>query len=172
MHLSCTDTALIAAIRSGGQSGADRGALDAARAQGVGTEGWCPAGGWAKDHSEPPGLLAGYPELVETPSAEPAQRTEWNVRDSDVTLVVAPSSTNGVAASPGTELTLELAGNYQKPSLVIGEGGPDVIATVLDWLAGQGRGLTLNVAGPRESESPGVYRLAFDVITTLLVRSR
>ena len=172
MHLSGPDTALIAAIRSGGQSGADRGALDAARAQGVGIEGWCPAGGWAEDHSEPPGLLAGYPELVETPSAEPAQRTEWNVRDSDATLILAPPSTNGVAASPGTELTLELAGKYQKPSLVIGEGSADEIATVLDWLAGQGRGLTLNVAGPRESESPGVYQLAFDVVSTLFMRSR
>ena len=172
MHLSCTDTALIAAIRSGGQSGADRGALDAARAQGVGIEGWCPAGGWAEDHSEPPGLLAGYPELVETPSAEPAQRTEWNVRDSDATLILALPSTNSVAASPGTKLTLELAAKYQKPSLVIGEGGRDEFITVMNWLAGQGSGLILNVAGPRESESPGVYRLAFDVITTLLVRSR
>ena len=172
MHLSGPDTALIAAIRSGGQSGADRGALDAARAQGVGIEGWCPAGGWAEDLPESPGLLAEYPELVETPMADPAQRTEWNVRDSDATLILAPPSTNGVAASPGTELTLELAGKYQKPSLLIGEGGPDEITTVLDWLAGQGSGRILNVAGPRESESPGVYRLAFDVITTLLVRSR
>ncbi|MGO1640615.1 MAG: putative molybdenum carrier protein [Candidatus Corynebacterium faecigallinarum] len=154
MHLSGTDTALIAAIRSGGQSGADRGALDAARSQGVGIEGWCPAGGWAEDHPEPPGLLSEYPELMETPSVDPAQRTEWNVRDSDATLILAPLSTNGVAASPGTRLTLELAEKYQKPSLLIGEGSTDEIATVLDWLAGQGNGLILNVAGPRESESP------------------
>ena len=172
MHSIDPGTALIAAICSGGQSGADRGALDAARVQGVGIEGWCPAGGWAEDHPEPPGLLAEYPELVETPSVDPAQRTEWNVRDSDVTLILAPPSTNGVAASPGTELTLELAGKYQKPSLVIGEGSADEITTVLDWLAGQGRGLTLNVAGPRESESPGVYQLAFDVVSTLFMRSR
>ena len=76
------------------------------------------------------------------------------MRDSDATLILAPLSTNGVAASPGTSLTLELAEKYQKPSLLIGEGSTDEIATVLDWLAGQGNGLILNVAGPRESESP------------------
>ena len=41
-------TTLITAIRSGGQTGVDRGALDAARAVGVPIEGWCPAGGWAE----------------------------------------------------------------------------------------------------------------------------
>ncbi|MGO1311979.1 MAG: YpsA SLOG family protein, partial [Brevibacterium aurantiacum] len=85
-------TSLIAAIRSGGQTGVDRGALDAARAAGVTIEGWCPAGGWAEDLPGAPGLLTDYPESRETPSPEPAQRTEWNVRDSEVTLIISPDT--------------------------------------------------------------------------------
>lgn len=87
-------TPLFAAIRSGGQTGVDRGALDAARAAGVPIVGWCPAGGWAEDLTETPGLLTDYPELRETPSPEPAQRTEWNVRDSDVTSSSALTRTH------------------------------------------------------------------------------
>ena len=91
---------LIATIRSGGQTGVDRGALDAARAAGVPIEGWCPAGGWAEDLPEAPGLRTDYPELRETPSREPAQRTEWNVRDSDVTLIIGPVADMKSGPSP------------------------------------------------------------------------
>jgi len=66
----------IHAIRSGGQTGVDRGALDAARAAGVPLCGWCPRGGWAEDAPEAPGIRLAYPELQETPSADPVQRTE------------------------------------------------------------------------------------------------
>jgi hypothetical protein len=73
-------------VTSGGQSGVDRAALDAAIACGVDYGGWCPRGGWAEDFPQPPGLLANYPRLIETPSADPAQRTEWNVRDANAIL--------------------------------------------------------------------------------------
>ena len=66
----------IAELRSGGQSGADRGAMDAALAYGIPVVGWCPAGGWAEDLTEPPGVLALYPLMVETPLSDVAQRTE------------------------------------------------------------------------------------------------
>jgi hypothetical protein len=68
-------------IISGGQTGIDRASLDAAIEMGVDYCGWCPKGGWAEDFRQPPGLLARYPLLREAPSAEPIQRTEWNVRD-------------------------------------------------------------------------------------------
>src|SRR3984893_7494400 len=68
-------------IRSGGQTGVDRAALDAALLTGRPYEGWCPKGGWAEDFLRPPGLLTIYPHLMETPSESPEQRTEWNVRD-------------------------------------------------------------------------------------------
>jgi len=60
---------------SGGQSGVDRAVLDVAEAYGITYGGWCPKGGWAEDFPQPPGLLARYPNLKETPFADPAQRT-------------------------------------------------------------------------------------------------
>ena len=53
-------------IRSGGQSGVDRAALDFARCQNIEICGWCPKGGWAEDYPEAPGIKEMYPELQET----------------------------------------------------------------------------------------------------------
>ena len=75
-------------IISGGQTGVDRAALDAAIERGLSWGGWCPKGGWAEDFPDPPGLLAKYPRLKETPLPHPLQRTEWNVRDSDAALII------------------------------------------------------------------------------------
>lgn len=142
------------AIVSGGQSGVDRAALDAAVAAGVDWGGWCPADGLAEDLPEPPGLLAAYPLLREAPSADPAVRTRLNVRDSDATLVVLPTG----PAGGGTLLTIEEARRLGRPLLVTGGGSVD---EVLDWLRGLAPGpgsvVVLNVAGPRESGRPGAY---------------
>ena len=59
-------------LLSGGQSGVDRAVLDVAIARGIDYGGWCPKDGWAEDLSAPPGLLAKYPQLKETPLADPA----------------------------------------------------------------------------------------------------
>src|SRR5262245_53687608 len=75
-------------IISGGQTGVDRAALDAAIALGIPYGGWSPKGGWAEDMPSPPGILAHYPALRETSSADPSERTELNVRDSDATLLL------------------------------------------------------------------------------------
>lgn len=153
----------IARIRSGGQTGADRGALDAARKLGVPICGWCPSGGLAEDFPEPPGLLASYPELTESASGGYAERTTWNVRDSHATLIIAPA---GLKPSSGTELTARRARQMGRPYLVISSLSqmPDVIR----WLDGLGSELTLNVAGPRESETPGTYALAREAVRQLL----
>jgi hypothetical protein len=126
----------------------DRAALDAARELGLPCGGWCPAGRWAEDGPIP----ALYP-LRETPSADPAQRTEWNVRDSDATLLLSP-----VPPAGGTGLTLDLARNLGKPSLLL-DPSADSPAAASAWLA-RIAPARLNVAGPRESEAPGVYWLA------------
>jgi hypothetical protein len=163
------DRPLITAIRSGGQTGVDRGALDAARAVGVTTEGWCPAAGWAEDLPEAPGLLVDYPELRETPSSEPAQRTEWNVRDSDVTLIIGSDvEPGGSEVSPGTTLTRGLASFHGRPVRAVGR---EDIEDACGWLQCQGTGLTVNIAGPRESEWPGAYEAAFRIVGELLRRS-
>ncbi len=75
----------VTAIVSGGQTGVDRAALDFAVERGVPYQGWVPAGGWAEDLADPPGLLARYPVLRATASADPADRTRRNnVGDCDV----------------------------------------------------------------------------------------
>ncbi|HEY8504160.1 MAG TPA: putative molybdenum carrier protein, partial [Gemmataceae bacterium] len=103
-------------LRSGGQTGVDRAALDFALERGIPYGGWCPRGGRAEDIPEPPGLLARYPQLTETPSAQPEQRTAWNVRDSHATLIL----TCGNAASPGTEWTRTCAKSiFLKPCCVV-----------------------------------------------------
>ena len=102
------------AIRSGGQSGVDRAALDFAIEFGVPYGGWVPAGGWAEDFPEPPGLLARYRHLQETASSDPSVRTEWNVRDSDGTLILSMS--DSLALSPGSKWTDEVAQKYNRAS--------------------------------------------------------
>lgn len=94
----------IAKIRSGGQSGVDRAALDFAIEHEIPYCGWCPNGGWAEDYPDPPGLLRDYPELQETPSSGTEQRTKWNMRDADAILTIIPESS---AESKGTEVGLE-----------------------------------------------------------------
>lgn len=71
----------IAKIRTGGQSGVDRAAMDFAIEHGIPYCGWCPKGGWAEDYPDPPGLLRDYPELQETSSSGTEQRTKWNMRE-------------------------------------------------------------------------------------------
>jgi len=148
-------------IISGGQTGVDRAALDAAIAQGLPYGGWCPRGGWAEDLPQPPGLLAKYPLLKETPLAEPAQRTEWNVRDSDAVLIIIDTE---VAASKGTALALKLAERYRRPLIVVDLRDANALQQVRSWLSNldreHGDTVKLGIDGPRESEAPGIYKRA------------
>ena len=164
-------------IRSGGQTGVDRAALDVAIAHGTGYCGWCPRGGWAEDFPSPPGLLSKYPLLRETPSADPDQRTAWNVHDSDATLILVRS--DDPARSPGTNFAKRAAELiFQKPCLVADLSGVDSRAKVERWLAelvstpGRRGELVLHIAGPRESESPGIYLEAKSFLAALLTRFR
>lgn len=152
-------------IRSGGQSGADRAALDAALLIGLPYEGWCPKGGWAEDFPKPPGLLTKYPLLVETPSAFPGQRTEWNVRDSAATLVLAPDSNY---RSSGTDFTIECARKYSKPCSIVHYLDDDAAVAVRSAMSRLQENQSLNVAGPRESEHPGAYDRCLAVLVEAL----
>jgi Circularly permutated YpsA SLOG family len=155
---------------SGGQTGVDRAALDVAIERALAWGGWCPKGGWAEDLPDPPGLLAKYPNLKETPLTHPLQRTEWNVRDSDATLIIVDRE--GVAASIGTQRAQQWANQHGKPLLVVDAGDPDAPQRAAAWLQAQkqrfGPHMTLGVGGPRESEAPGIYARARSLIAAML----
>ena len=155
---------------SGGQSGVDRAVLDVAIARGIDYAGWCPLGGWAEDFPAPPGLLARYPKLKETPLADPAQRTEWNVHDADASLIIVDAG--GIDISRGTVLAQELAHRYRKPLFVADLTEPDILKDAALWLRVQqtrhGADLKLAIGGPRESEAPGIYARAKGFIEALM----
>lgn len=162
---------LISQVRSGGQTGADRGGLDAAREAGVPICGWCPPGGLAEDFPEAPGLMKLYPELQEGHAPGYVERTAWNVRDAHATLIVSPG---GLEPLNGTEMTKIFAERFGRPVLVLeGDNIEDDAATALGWLRGLDMlGLTLNVAGPRESKMPGTYQKTKDIVAALLASQR
>jgi hypothetical protein len=157
-------------VRCGGQSGVDRAALHVASALNLRYVGWCPAGGWAEDCPTPPGIRALYPELTETPSSDPRQRTAWNVRDSDATLIVTRDA--DLAHSPGTAFTRGCAELiFEKPFHVAVLPTPQKPGA--EWLVEQLRrhrdlSVVLNIAGPRESEHPGIFTDAVEYLTALL----
>jgi hypothetical protein len=135
-------------IVSGGQTGADRGALDAAIALGLPHGGWCPGGRRAEDGAIPDKYL-----LVETGSRHYAVRTERNVIDSDGTLIVIRGRLQG-----GSALTARLARARGKPYLIVDVTRDAAGAGELrDWLREHAIAV-LNVAGPRESHCPGIGR--------------
>ena len=155
-----TDDAGAGTVRrvvSGGQSGVDRAALDVALELGVPCGGWCPRGRRAEDGPIP----ESYP-LHETPSAAYPERTARNVRDSEGTLVITRGKPRG-----GTALTVSLARRAGRPVLVVDlERGAD-LERVRAFLS-ENAIRTLNVAGPRESEAPGIHDQAAALLRELL----
>jgi hypothetical protein len=142
---------------SGGQTGVDRAALDVAIELGIPCGGWCPKGRFAEDGAIP----ACYP-LRETPLDEYAQRTEWNVRDSDATLIITWGAPAG-----GTAFTADMAAKWKKPCCVVNLDEPVEMARTCEWI-GTVRARVLNVAGPRASRGPQIYPEARQFLLTLL----
>jgi Circularly permutated YpsA SLOG family len=140
---------VIEKVVSGGQTGVDRAALDVALELGLPCGGWCPKGRRAED-----GPIDVHYPLAETPWSGYPQRTEWNVRDSDGTLVLTCGTIDR-----GTRLTIELAERKRKPCLVIDLSNPPDVASVQTW-AETTKLRILNVAGPREESSRGIYEKA------------
>lgn len=135
----------------------DRAALDAALELGLPTGGWCPQGRRAED-----GPLEGRYPLKETDSRNYAVRTEKNILDSDGTLILTRGKPKG-----GTALTKKMAGLHQKPFLIIDLSAGKALRPVLEW--GHTFQInTLNVAGPRESEAPGIYQEALCFLIKIL----
>ena len=160
----------IVKVLSGGQSGTDRGAMDAAQTCEVPVGGWCPAGGWAEDLPDPPGVLALYPQMSETPSGDVAQRTEWNIRDSSCCIVL---NTLKRGTSKGTDFGYECYERYGIPHFEIVVDGPDSvdgqIEHVVEWLHElDDDAIVVSIGGPRASEYPGIYGIAYHVTEAIL----
>ena len=137
---------MVEKIVSGGQSGVDRAALDAAMKLGLACGGWCPKGRLAEGRPIP----RRYP-LTETPTREYAERTEWNVRDSDGTLVLTWG-----APTNGTALTIGLARRQHKPCHIVDLKEILEQLDVVEWTR-EHSVRVLNVAGPRASHHGNVY---------------
>ena len=141
--------AMVEKIVSGGQSGVDRAALDVALSLAIPCGGWCPKGRKAED-----GLIDPRYPLMETPSEDYAQRTEWNVRDSDGTLILSDGGLTG-----GTAQTVDAARRLGKPQLMLELSAQPPPLVVQAW-TNANRVRVLNIAGPRESKRPGIYARA------------
>ncbi|MCK5218413.1 putative molybdenum carrier protein [bacterium] len=133
-------------IISGGQAGVDRAALDVALNLKISCGGWCPRGRSAED-----GRIAEKYPLQATPDADYSQRTRWNVRDADGTLILKRGKLSG-----GTALTVALAKRLNKPCLILDLDSSCDPETICQWII-RHKIQVLNIAGPRESQNPGIY---------------
>lgn len=136
-------------IISGGQTGVDRAALDAALELGFECGGACPRGRRAED-----GVIPERYPLRVLGSADYADRTRANVRESDATLILAWGPLAG-----GTRLTADEAQVVGRPLEVVDLSERSGVEEVVRWMV-RGRFSTLNVAGPRASEDARVYPAA------------
>jgi len=147
---------VIRKIVSGGQTGVDRAALDFALARQIPCGGWCPRGRIAED-----GTIAAHYPLRETPDREYRQRTQYNVRDSDGTLILNSGPMDG-----GTAATSGYARDLNKPYLILDLDSVIDLDEVRNWLL-RNQIRVLNIAGPRESKVPGIHDRTTNFLNTL-----
>lgn len=151
-------------VISGGQTGVDRAALDAALNFKVPCGGWCPQGRLAED-----GIIAPHYPLTELAGAGFTERTRQNVIDSDGTVIIYFESLAG-----GTEQTLLFCLQHRKPYLLI-----DATALPVSCSAERITGfidshsiITLNIAGPRASEAAAAYVYTLDTMALVIELGR
>jgi hypothetical protein len=152
-------------IISGAQTGADRAALDFAIKHKIPHGGWVPKGRLAED-----GLIPAKYQLQEMPTDSYHQRTEQNVIDSEGTVIISHGRLTG-----GSAYTRTMAKKHNRPFLHLDLNKSDIFQIsmlLLEWID-EYEIETLNVAGPRESKNPKIYRLVKEVLEVwLMLESR
>ena len=146
-------------IISGGQTGADRAALDAVIELGISHGGWLPRGRTTED-----GPLPLSYSLQELDSDRYRERTEKNVVESDGTMIVAFGPLTG-----GTSLTESLAVKHDRPCLILDFNEismDEAVDAAVKWLE-KNTILTLNVAGPRASGEPRIYKTVHHLLLAI-----
>jgi hypothetical protein len=151
---------MIAKLISGGQTGVDRAALDAALQLGIPCGGFCPSGRIAED-----GRIPDHYPLTEVRTANYPFRTRRNIEVADAILILHEELP--LPTSPGTLLTLCLARESGKPWREVYLDLPAAVAFARGFLA-ELDGKTLMVAGPRESKCPGIYGRALAFLLEVL----
>lgn len=151
---------MVSKIISGGQTGVDRAALDVALELRIPCGGWCPKGRRAED-----GIIPDRYPLIEASLTAYPQRTEWNIRDADGTLVLTIGPPDG-----GTALTINLVNRLKKPNLVVDLGDGADTKPVRDWIEAN-KLQVLNIAGPREKDDLRIYDKAKRFLRHLLRKS-
>jgi len=144
-------------ILSGGQTGVDRAALDAAMNCGMPHGGWCPKERRAEFNT----IIPKKYFLQETDSSDYAERTKLNVRDADATLIFANKKI--LQKSKGTLLTIQEAEKQHKPYLLIDLSAMTDAEFIKEWIS-KNKISILNIAGPRESQHPGIYKIVYEFL--------
>jgi hypothetical protein len=150
---------MIKRIVSGGQTGADRAALDVAIKLGIAHGGWIPRGRLTES-----GALPQKYHLKETSSSQYSVRTEKNVVDTQGTLIISHGPLTG-----GTEFTREMAIRHSRPWLHIDldrTGAFHAATAINSWIL-QKKIEILNVAGPRASEDPAIYQETLNILESV-----
>ncbi len=154
-------------IISGGQTGVDRAALDAALKLGVDCGGWCPS-----NRMDELGTIPAHYPLTELEQGGLAERTLRNVKDSDGTVLVYFGELRG-----GTQYTVECCKEFQRPHALIDAAKVSVnrAAEMIDEFVREGKISILNLAGPRESEWSQGYDYvlrALDIFLSAITRAQ
>ena len=162
-------------IIAGGQTGVDQAALRAARDCGIEIGGWCPPGRVCEAGvipSEFPLQETEREHSADAPDVPRSQRTEWNVRDSDATLVIRTrkashsDAATGEESDLGTDWAERCAEHSGKPLLVCDLSDPNVKQKIQEWL-GRVPIKVLSVGGPAESTSPGIGDRAYGLLRSV-----
>lgn len=151
---------MVSKIISGAQTGVDRAALDAALELGIPHGGWVPKGRKAED-----GVIPERYKMMEMPTDHYAGRTERNILDSDGTLIISRGP-----LTEGSDLTRQLAIKHERPWLhadLERISASEAAKTIHAWLERNGINV-LNVAGPRASKDPDIYRLTRDILKRVI----